>query len=256
MRHAQKHTRSRVTQTAVSALALLLFLAGTLGEVKPAAADDAQDARRLVEKARLTFESFQADPQMGPNLRALVHRAKGVMIYPQALRGAFLFGASGGNGVFLTRHQESDTWAGPAFYSFGEASFGLQAGGDASEVVLVALTEKGVTAFLSTSGKLGANASVAVGPAGVGVEAATANLSADLVSYSRNKGLYAGVSLEGAIVSPRDALARAYYGREVTPTQILVQRKVANPQSASLIAALTRVAGRSASAQRSAAGRK
>jgi SH3 domain-containing YSC84-like protein 1 len=185
-----------------------------------------------------------------PVLRALVQRAKGVMILPQVLRGAFLFGASGGSGVFLTRHQESDTWAGPAFYSFGGASVGLQAGGEASEVVLVALTDKGVTALLATSGKLGANASVAVGPVGVGAEAATANLSADLVSYSRNKGLYAGVSLDGAIVSPQDKLARAYYGREVTATQILVQREVTNPQSAGLLAALAKAAGGSASNQR------
>ena len=253
MRRAQEDTRTRVTYIAVSALATFLLLASALVALKPAWADDAQDARQLVEKARLTFDSFQADPQLGSSLRALVHRAKGIMIYPQALRGAFLFGAAVGNGVFLTWHQESDTWAGPAFYTFGEASFGLQAGGEASEVVLVALTDRGVSALLATSGKLGANASVAVGPVGVGAEAATANLSADLVSYSRNQGLYAGVSLEGAIVSPRDALARAYYGREVTPTQILIQREVANPQAAGLIAAIVRVAGGSASAQRAAA---
>src|SRR5512136_37703 len=107
MRHPQEHARTRVTQIAVSAVATFLLLAGALIELKPAWADDAQDARQLVEKARLTFESFQADPQLGSSLRALVHRAKGVMIYPQALRGAFLFGASGGNGVFLTRHRES-----------------------------------------------------------------------------------------------------------------------------------------------------
>ena len=256
MRYVQEYTWKRVRQITTTTLATILLLAGMFVEVKLASADDAQDARQLVEKARLTFDSFQADPQLGPNLRALVHRAKGVMIYPEALRGAFLFGASGGNGVFLTRHRESDTWAGPAFYSFGEASFGLQAGGEASEMVLVALTEKGVAALLSTSGKLGANASVAVGPVGVGAEAATANLSADLVSYSRNQGLYAGISVEGAIVSPRDALAQAYYGRAVTPTQILVQREVANPQAAGLIAALTKVTGDSPSAQRTAAGSK
>lgn len=256
MRYARGYTGKRVGQVTISALATLLFLVGPWFVAKPASADDAQDARQLVEKARLTFESFQADPQMGPNLRALVGRAKGVMIYPQALRGAFLFGASGGNGVFLTRQQGSHTWAGPAFYSFGEASFGLQAGGEVSEVVLVALTDKGVAALLSTSGKLGANASVAVGPVGVGAEAATANLSADLVSYSRNQGLYAGISLEGAVVSPRDKLAHAYYGREVTPTQILVQREVDNPQAAGLVAAVSRVAGGTVSTQRAAASRK
>jgi lipid-binding SYLF domain-containing protein len=254
MRNAHENRWTRRRYLGIGALAVLLLLVGALGAVAPAAADDAQDARQLVEKARLTLESFLADPEIRPNLLALVHKARGVMIYPQALRGAFLFGASGGNGVFLTRHQQSDTWAGPAFYSFGEASFGLQAGGQASEVVLVALTEKGVEALLTTSGKLGANASVAVGPVGVGAEAATANLSADLVSYSRNQGLYAGISVEGAIVSPRDDLARAYYGREVTPAQILVKREVANGQSAGLIAAITKAIGDSASGQRTAAG--
>ena len=122
-------------------------------------------------------------------------------------------------------------------------------------MVLVALTDKGVTALLATSRKLGANASVAAGPVGVGAEAATANLSADLVSYSRNKGLYAGISLDGAIVSPENKLARAYYGREVTPTQILVQREVTNPQSARLIAALAQAAGGSASARRASTGK-
>ena len=119
MRHSQEYARTYASRFAMGALVVFLFLLNALAEVKPALANDAQDARQLVEKARLTFESVQADPQMGPDLRALVHRAKGVMIFPQVLRGAFLFGASGGSGVFLTRHQESDTWAGPAFYSFG-----------------------------------------------------------------------------------------------------------------------------------------
>ncbi len=250
MRLLQNHPWGCVRQARIGVLVLLVFLACALPGVKPASADDARDARQMVERARLTLESFQADPQMGPDLRALLRRAKGVLIYPQVIRGAFLFGAAGGSGVFLTRQPASDAWAGPAFYSFGQASVGLQAGGDASEVVVVALTDKGVSALLTTSGKLGANASVAAGPVGVGTEAATANLSADLVSYSRNKGLYAGVSLEGAIVSPENNLARAYYGREVTPTQILVQREVTNPQATGLLAALAKATGGSASARR------
>jgi lipid-binding SYLF domain-containing protein len=103
-----------------------------------------------------------------------------------------------------------------------------------------------VTALLTASAKLGVNASVAVGPVGAGAEAATANLSADLVSYSRNQGLYVGVSVEGAGVFPRQALDQAYYGRPVTPIQILIQREVANPQAAGLLAAVANVAGGSA----------
>jgi len=137
----------------------------------------------------------------------------------------------------------SGQWGGPAFYTLGEASFGLQAGGDASEVVLVALSERGVSALLSTSAKLGANVSIALGPVGAGLEGATANLSADIVSYSRNQGLYAGLSLDGAVVAVREGLNTAYYGKPVTPTQILIRREVSTPQAAGLIGAVAKVAG-------------
>jgi lipid-binding SYLF domain-containing protein len=108
--------------------------------------------------------------------------------------------------------------------------------------VLVALTERGVTAMLANSAKLGANASVAAGPVGAGAEASTANISADIIAYSRAKGLYAGISLDGAVVATRDALNHAYYGKEVTPTDILIKRTVKNPQAAPLIDAVAKVA--------------
>jgi lipid-binding SYLF domain-containing protein len=246
MTHILRPARASI---AARVFAIAALVASLVVGAQPARADDAQNACQLVDKARLTLESFLADPQMGPPLRTMVRQAKGVLIYPQVLRGAFIFGAAGASGVFLVRNGESDSWAGPAFDSFGQASVGLQAGFDASEVVLVAMTDRGVDALLNTRAKLGANASVAVGPVGAGAEAATANLSADLVSYSRNKGLYAGVSLEGAIVGPRDGLNRAYYGTPVTPTQILMQREVWNPQAAGLIAEVARVAGRATTAR-------
>jgi lipid-binding SYLF domain-containing protein len=224
-------------------LAVLLAVSAGLGP-KAAMADDAQDARHLVDKARLTFESFMADKDLGPGVRSLVKRAKGVLIYPQVLKGAFLVGVSGGSGVLLAHDAKTRKWAGPAFYTIGEASFGLQAGAQAAEVVLVALTDRGVTALLSTSAKLGADAGVALGPVGAGAEAATANLSADLVSYSRAQGLFAGISLEGAVVATRDGLNKAYYGKEVTPTAILVRHEVRNPQAAGLIGAVSKAAGK------------
>jgi lipid-binding SYLF domain-containing protein len=210
---------------------------------RPAVADDAQQARQLVEKSRLALEAFVADPQMGPSLRSLLPKARGVLIYPQVLRGAFIIGASGGSGVFLVRESRRHRWGGPAFYTIGQASFGLQAGGESSEVVLVALTDRGVSALLATSTKLGGDIGVAVGPVGAGAEAATQNLSADIVSYSRNKGLYAGLALDGAVVAVREALNKAYYKKAVTPTQILIQREVSNPQAAGLIRAVARLAG-------------
>jgi len=238
-----KGSQHEVMEIKACLLAVLLAVTAVLGP-EPAMADDAQDARHLVDKARLTFESFMADKDLGPSVRSLVKRAKGVLIYPQVLKGAFLVGVSGGSGVLLAHDAKARKWGGPAFYTIGEASFGLQAGGQASEVILVALTDRGVTALLSTSAKLGADAGVALGPVGAGAEAATANLSVDLVSYSRAQGLYAGISLEGAVVAARDGLNKAYYGKEVTPTAILVRHEATNPQAAGLIGAVSKAAGK------------
>jgi lipid-binding SYLF domain-containing protein len=220
------------------------LLALTALSVSPsvALADDKQDAEKLVQQAKLTMESFASDQQVGPPVSDLLKKAKGVLIAPSVLRGAFIFGVSGGSGVLLARGEKPGTWNGPAFYTIGQASFGLQAGGDASEIVMLAMTERGISALLSTSVKLGADASVAAGPVGVGARAATANLSADILTFSRAKGLYGGVSLEGAVVAVREGLNMAYYGKDVTPTDILVRGAVSNESAAPLIAAVNKVA--------------
>jgi lipid-binding SYLF domain-containing protein len=202
------------------------------------------DAQQLVDKARMTFEAFLADSDVGPSLRSLLKDAKAVLIYPQVIRLAFVLGASGGNGVLLAYDQKANTWSGPAFYTIGQGSIGIQAGGEAAEVVLVALSDRGLAALLSTSSKLGADVGVALGPIGVGAEAATANLSGDIISYSRASGLYAGASLSGAVVAVRDALNQAYYEKDVTPTGILIQRQVTNPRAAGLIEAVAKAAGK------------
>lgn len=208
-----------------------------------ALADDLQDALQLVEKSLLTFNAFVADKDMGPSLQAVLRDAKGVLIYPQVLEGAFILGVSGGSGTFLALDAKTNTWSGPAFYTIGQLSFGVIAGGRASEVVLVALSGQGVSALLETSAKLGVDAAIALGPVGAGAEAATANLSGDIISYARNKGLYGGVSLNGAVVATRDGLNSAYYGKQVSPSQILIQRTVSNPHAKGLIEAVGRQAG-------------
>jgi lipid-binding SYLF domain-containing protein len=97
---------------------------------------------------------------------------------------------------------------------------------------------------LATSAKLGADASVAAGPVGAGAQAATQNLSADIVSFSRAKGIYGGVSVDGAVVATRDALNKAYYKKEVTPTDILIKHAATNKGAAPLIQALAKAAGK------------
>jgi SH3 domain-containing YSC84-like protein 1 len=218
-----------------TSMALLLGAAG-------AWADDAQDARQLVEKAKLTVEEFQTDANMG-TLRDLAKKAKGMLILPQMLRAAFLVGASGGNGVLVARDGKTGQWRGPAFYTLGGASFGFQAGADAAEVIILAMTERGVTKLLSPQVKLGADISVAAGPVGAGAAAATAGLSADLISFSMAKGLYGGFSLDGSVAGVRTALNQAYYGKATSPTDILVKGAVKNPEANELIGAVAKLAG-------------
>jgi lipid-binding SYLF domain-containing protein len=220
-----------------------LFLIGCLCFLGGSAyADDRLEARQLVERSKLTFERFMAAGEMGA-FRSLLKSAQGVFIAPQVLKGAFIFGASGGSGVFLARSGEGK-WTGPAFYTLGEGSFGLQIGGEASEIVLLVMTQRGVTALLSDSVKLGVDIGVAVGPVGAGADASTANLSADIITFSKSKGLYGGISLEGAIVVTRGDWNSAYYGRSVKPTDILVRRSVSSPHAESLINAVAKAAAR------------
>ena len=199
----------------------------------PARAADSAEAEELVNKARLSFESLVRDPNM-TWLRDHVKDAKGILIVPQLLKAAFFLGGSGGSGVFLARDEKTGDWSDPAFYTLGSGSFGLQFGAEASEVVLLAMTQGGVKAMLDSSFKLGADASIAVGPVGGRVEGATANLSADILSFARSQGAFVGVSLEGAVVATRDELSSAYYGKEVQAMDILVKRDVHNDHATAL----------------------
>jgi SH3 domain-containing YSC84-like protein 1 len=221
---------------AVATVTMALFFAAAM-----AWADDAQDARQLVEKAKLTVEQFQAEPNMG-TLRDLAKKAHGMLILPQMVRAAFVIGGSGGSGVLVARDDMAG-WHGPAFYSLGGGSFGFQAGADAAEVIILAMTERGVTKLLSPQVKLGADVGVAAGPVGGGASAATAGLSADLVSFSMSKGLYGGFSVDGSVAGVRESLNHAYYGKPVSPTDILVKGAVKNPQADALLIGVRKLAG-------------
>lgn len=205
-------------------------------------ANDKREAEQLVETARYTFESFATAKEAKP-LRDLVKKARGIFICPQMLRGAFVIGASGGTGVFLAKEPQTDRWLGPAFYTIGEVSFGLQAGGDASEIIMLAMTERGANAMLSSGVKLGADVSVAVGPVGAGADASTANFSVDILTFARSKGLYGGASLKGAVIKIREGLNKAYYGHTASPTDILVRKNVNNPQAKGLLETVAKHAG-------------
>ena len=206
------------------------------------AADPAFEAKKVVETSLLTLESFMAEPP-SVEFQNLIKKAQGVYITPSLLKGAFVVGVSGGNGVFLVRDKFSGKWMGPAFYTLGGASFGVQAGGQDSEVVLLIMTERGVKSFMRSNFKLGVDTGIAAGPVGGGVGAETANLSADIFSFSRSKGLYGGLSLGGSVVKVRSRLNRAFYGKSVSPAQILIGGRASNPLSKELVEAVTKAAG-------------
>jgi lipid-binding SYLF domain-containing protein len=222
-------------------IGILVFAFSVL--VSPVWANDAKTSLQLVDKARMAFGNFMSAKEMDA-FRSLLKDAKGVFIAPQILKGAFVVGAAGGSGVFVVRDSKTGRWTGPAFYTIGEASFGFQAGGEASEVVLLAMTDRGVTALLGTSVKLGADVGIAAGPVGIGAAASTANLSADIVSFASSKGLFGGIALDGAIVKVRNGLNNAYYHKKkVSPADILVKKAVTNAHSAGLLEAVSKGAG-------------
>jgi lipid-binding SYLF domain-containing protein len=203
-------------------------------------ADAPLETQQLVDQARMAVDAFQADAKMGA-FRDQITKARAVLIAPQLLKAAFIVGAAGGSGVVMVRDPARGRWNGPAFYTLGGASFGLQIGAEASEAMVLAMTERGVNALFKTGVQLGAAANLALGPIGGGAGVATQNLSADLLAFSRSQGAYGGVSLEGAVLGVRTAWNEAYYGHGITPPDILV-RGQSNPKADALVGAVARVA--------------
>ena len=218
------------------ALGIGLFLACS---ALPAASADFAQQQQLVEKARFTLENFTADPGLKDSLRELSKEARAMFIVPQLLRGAFVFGGAGGSGVLLVREEKTGNWSQPVFYTIGSASFGLQVGGDASELVLVVRNQKGLEEFYRSDFKLGANVGIAAGPVGAG--ASVHGIAADIIAYARKKGAYAGMALDGAWVAVSDESNRAYYGQPVRPVDIVVKGSVSNPKSLDLRASAAKL---------------
>ena len=204
----------------------------------PALATAASEEQLLVDKARITVESFMSDPNMS-FLKEHLKEAKGILIVPSLLKAGFIFGGSGGSGVLIVNDAKKGQWSQPAFYTIGSVSFGLQIGGEDAEVIMMVRTQKAVDAMLTTSVKLGGDTSIAVGPVGAG---AKSNVVADIFSFSRSKGAFAGLALDGSVVTTRDKWNAAYYGKPASPVDILVTHSVSNPGSAELRKAVSQYA--------------
>jgi SH3 domain-containing YSC84-like protein 1 len=219
-----------------------LILIVTITSTFPAVANDKLEAESLVKDTEIAFSDLLADPTM-QWFRDHVNDAEAIVIVPQLLKAGFIFGASGGTGVAFVRDRGAGTWRGPAFYTVGSVTWGLQIGGEVAQVAMLVMTDSGMRSLLSTKLQLGGDVSIAAGPVGVGAQAATV----DILEFTRTKGVYGGLTLEGAVITPRDDLNLAFYGRTVDPLDILVRHSVTNPAANHLTDAISRAASASRS---------
>ncbi|MDR3517908.1 MAG: lipid-binding SYLF domain-containing protein [Azospirillaceae bacterium] len=222
----------------ITGLALALFVGAP-------AAWAASDQQQLVDRARITIDDVRKDKEFG-NAPELLRRARAVMIVPQLVKGGFFVGGEGGDAVLLDRSR-GKSWSGPAFYTLGSASFGLQIGLEQSELVLFVMSDKALSALMADQFKIGAGAGLAIVTLGSSAEAATtAALHADIIVWASSSGAYAGVTLNGTVIKPRDSYNAAYYGHPVSVSDILRAHRAQNHHADALRQTLA-IAGGSAS---------
>lgn len=230
--------------TARTALAAALALTLAMALAVPAAlASDFNEVDLKVREAKVILDRVmkQGDKSIPSDL---LRRAKAVGIFPGMFKAGFVVGGQYGTGMFCVR-QSDGKWGPPAFFEMGGASVGFQIGAQSTDLVLVVMQQRGLDGILKNQVKFGADVGVAAGPVGRRGEAALAGASghADVYSYSLTKGLFAGVSLEGAGLGVDEGANAAYYGGVFSPRGIMLEGQVRPPQSAQdLLKALTKYA--------------
>jgi lipid-binding SYLF domain-containing protein len=214
------------------------LLAAALALALPVQAAEEEKADNIVDKSRIVVqEMMRAQDAQFPE--DLLKKASGIAILPGMIKGGFIIGGSYGRGVVL-KHQ-AGSWTGPAFISMTAGSLGFQIGGEAIDLLLVIVGDKAMNAFMQNKFKLGADVGLAAGPVGGHASAATEiTLKGGIYSYSRSKGAFAGVSIEGAGISSQPDLNKAYYG-STGSTPVILAGKVSPPASGQrLIATLNK----------------
>jgi SH3 domain-containing YSC84-like protein 1 len=190
-----------------------------------------KETERLANSGAV-LEEVLAIPENIPE--EILNKAQCVIVIPSLTKVALGVGGSYGRGTMVCRSGEARNgpWGAPAMYAIEGASFGFQLGAEATDLVLMVMNSRGVNALLSSKVKLGAQASVAAGPKGRHVEASTdASMRAELLSYSRSRGLFAGVSIEGTSLRPDDDANEQVYGRRLSAKEIINGTAITVPPS-------------------------
>jgi SH3 domain-containing YSC84-like protein 1 len=212
---------------------LIVCFAGVLmWSVSAFAANDIHEAERVKDAGEVLKEILNIPDDIPQDL---LDKAECIVVLPSVKKGAFGIGGSYGRGVMVCRSGQHYTgkWGAPALYALEGVSIGFQLGGQATDFVLLVMNPKGATSLLSSKVKLGADASAAAGPKGRTAEGATdIVMSAEILSYSRNKGLFAGVSLEGSTLRSDGSANEKLYGRKLSAKEIIREGKVGIPASA------------------------
>ncbi|HUC19527.1 MAG TPA: lipid-binding SYLF domain-containing protein [Acetobacteraceae bacterium] len=220
----------------------LFVLAALVPLVACAGPTQESEAQRAVDRATLTMEDIMSSSSahdVGQTLR----NARAVMICPEVFKAGFILGGSGGSCVLVGR-AAAGSWSAPAFYSIGSGSFGLQAGIQDASLIMMIMNDRALNAVINSQFKIGADASLAVATIGAGIGGSTtAALSADIVTFALERGLFAGVSLDGALLSSDYTADQAYYGSGPDARQIVVGMQANNPGANPLRAVLARYGG-------------
>lgn len=194
--------------------------------------DKTREKDRLQNAHEVMGEALQV-PEGIP--QTLLDKAHCVIVMPSVMRAAFVVGASYGRGTMVCRTGKdlSGPWGAPTMYALEGGSIGFQIGGQATDYVLLVMNERGVNSLLHSKVKLGGDVSVAAGPLGRDLSADTdAYLRSEILSYSRTRGVFAGVSLEGSTLRPDNEGNRKLYGRTVSAAEIIRGSEISTPTSA------------------------
>jgi SH3 domain-containing YSC84-like protein 1 len=186
------------------------------------------EAEQSVKSAKVLREIMETPDKEIPE--ELLAKAECVAVFPSVIKAGFIVGGRGGRGVASCR--TATGWSAPAYFNLGGGSVGLQIGAEATDFVLLFMNRDGLNSLLSNKLTLGADASVAAGPVGRAAGADTdAVMRAQILSYSRSRGLFAGLELKGVVIAPDEGDMRDVYGKEVTAKAVLKENKVAAPAS-------------------------
>ena len=217
---------NRYTNTTLLLATATLCVATALGQ-NSEASRHANDEIRRVNAAGQVLEEIMATPDKGIP-EELLAAARCVAIVPSMMKGGFLVGAKFGKGVATCR--TSKGWSGPAPFTVAGGSWGLQFGGEAVDLLMLVMNEKGMRALQANNLKLGAEGSVAAGPVGRQAEAATDwKARSEVLTYSRARGVFAGIELNGAIIKQDDEETRTLYGK-ILPFRRILAGKIPPPE--------------------------